>query len=605
MLAPRLKRWLGSERLPAFAVLVACLLSLPSLRTPLVADDLWHRAMLRNDTRWIPTSGGPLSLFEFSRGTAEESARLIESGFAPWWMNPGLRIAFFRPLASLTHALDYALWPSSPALMHAHSIAWYLLVVVIASRLYRRWLGPISPVAAGAATLFYAIDHTHGLPVGWIANRNALIATAFGLGALLLHDMGAARRRPGVFPFAAASAVGLALSAGEGAIATLFYLGAHALLLDERPRRARLAALAPSAVVALAWFVAYRAGHHGVSGSGIYTDPLRAPAAYLAGLASHVPLLLGAELGAPTPDSWPFLPFAAKIGLVVACLAVVAWAGRVVLRMFRAEDERLRRVSRFFAAASVLSVLPASATFPSGRTLFLAGFAMMGLVGLACAGALEASPWARGRDARRGEPRAARDVRAYAAWSWLGHAALAPLLFVLGLHHMVLLDGVIRRLAEGIPADGSASDRRLVLVNAPDTSFAYYLLITHMEDGRAPPERMLMLTGNRRDVRLTRTGERTVVVHEEGGFYRSGTELLFRKIAPPMPAGATVALSDVTVTVTHALPDGVPDEARFELHGDLERSYLFRKWQGPALVPFDLPAVGETVTFPGRVPDLY
>ncbi|HVH47083.1 MAG TPA: hypothetical protein VM925_32290 [Labilithrix sp.] len=596
----RLNTWLASKRLPLFAVLAACVLALPSLPTRLVVDDLWHRAMLHGDMRWIPAARGPLHLFEFASGAPEETARVIESGFAPWWTGPGLRVAFFRPLASLTHALDYALWPSSPALMHAQSIAWYAVVVYLASRLYRRWLDPISPVATGIATLFYAIDHNHGLPVGWIANRNALVATAFALGALLFHDTGSRRARPGIFPFAAASALGLALSAGEGALATLFYLGAHAVFLDERSVRDRARALAPAMVVVVGWVVVYRAGRFGVSGSGIYADPLRSPAAYASSLIAHVPLLLGAELGAPTPDGYPFLPIVGKVAFVLVAAGVVLWAGRVVVRMLRAEDERLRRVSRFLVCASTLSVLPACATFPSGRTLLIAGFGMMALLGIACAGALQNAPWTRSTS----EGRALRVVRTYAAWSWLGHLILAPFLFVLNLHSMVILDGMIRGLAEGVPADGSASGKRLVLVNAPDTSFSYYLVVTHIEDGRAPPERMLIMAGNRRDLRVTRTDERTFSVREDGGFYRTATELLFRDVRPPLPAGTRIALTDVEITVTHVMDDGVPDEASFVFTKDLEASYLFRQWQGKALVPFELPRVGETLTYPGRVPDL-
>ncbi|MBX3210541.1 MAG: hypothetical protein KF850_00755 [Labilithrix sp.] len=599
MLASRVKTWLSSPRFPAVAVLIACILSLPTLRTRLVADDLWHRAMMRNDARWLPVSGSPMTLFTFASGSPEEGARVLESGFAPWWTPPGLRLALFRPLASLTHALDYTLWPTSPWVMHAQSIAWYALVVWLAARLYRRWLGSISPLAAGIAALFYAIDHTHGLPVGWIANRNALIATAFSLAALLLHDAGARRARPGVLPFAAAASLGLALASGESAVATLAYLAAHALFLDERPVGARVRSLAPAAAIVGVWIAVYRAGDFGARGSGVYTDPAQAPLAFLGGLGAHVPLLLGAELGAPLPDAYAFASPAGKAVFIALALAVLAWASLVTLRMLRAGDARVRRASRFFASASVLAVVPSTATFPSGRLLFLAGFGLVALLAMTCAGAIERAPWAA---AASGRP--ARVVRAYAAWTWLGHLVLAPFLFLLGAHSIVILDDVIRQLATGIPADGSARDKRIVLVNAPDTAFAYYLVITHLEDGGSPPERMLLMTGNRRDVRLSRTGEKSFVVHEDGGFYRTGTELLFRGLSPPLPAGTRVALSDVTITVTHTTDDGVPDEASFVFANDLETSYLFRQWQGKALVPFELPAVGETVRFPGRVPDL-
>ncbi|MCW5832048.1 MAG: hypothetical protein KIS78_06295 [Labilithrix sp.] len=600
MLALRLKTWLSSPRFPAVAVLIACVLSLPTLRTRLVADDLWHRAMIQKDVRWLPVAGSPTTLFTFASGSAEEGARVLESGFAPWWMTPGLRIALFRPLASLTHALDYTLWPTSPWLMHAQSIVWYAIVVWLAARLYRRWLGPISPLAAGIATLFYAIDHTHGLPVGWIANRNALIAAAFSLAALSLHDTGARRARPGALPFAAAASLGLALASGESASATIAYLAAHALFLDGRPAGARLRSLVPAAAIVVVWIVVYRAGDFGARGSGVYTDPTQAPLAFLAGLGAHVPLLLGAELGAPIPDGYPFAPPAGKAVFLGLALAVLVWAVVVVARMLRAGDARVRRTSRFFACASVLAVVPSTATFPSSRLLFLAGFGLVALLAMTSAGAIERAPWAAAADGRP-----ARVVRAYAAWSWLGHLVLAPVLFLLGAHSIVILDGIVRDLAAGIPADGSARDKRVVLVNAPDTAFAYYLVITHLEDGATPPERMLLMTGNLRDVRLSRTGEKSFVVHEDGGFYRTGTELLFRDLSPSLPAGRSVALSDVTVTVTHTTDDGIPDEASFVFTNDLETSYLFRQWKGKALVPFELPAVGETVRFPGRVPDLF
>ena len=420
MLASHLKKLFSHPRLPAVAVVIACVLSLPArVKTRLVADDIWHRAMLLGDREWLPASPGPLSLFTFTSGTAEDSARIIENGFAAWWMSSGLRIAFFRPVASLTHVLDYALWPSSPPLMHAPSIAWYAVVVFLASKLHRRRLGPISPVAAGIATLFYAIDHTHGLPVGWIANRNTIVATAFALGALLLHDSAAKRERAGLLPYASALLLALALGSGEGATSTVFYLGAHALFLDERPLRTRALSLAPSTAVVFAWLVAYRVGHFGVIGSGVYHDPFHSPASFFADLLAHVPLLLGAELGAPTPDAWPFLPLGGKVVLLCLAAVVLAWAGRVFVRMARAADERVRRVSRFLLCAGYLSVLPGSAAFPSGRTLLLASFGLLGLLGMACAGLLEGAPWTRSSDGRP-----SRVVRAFAAWSWLGHLVL-------------------------------------------------------------------------------------------------------------------------------------------------------------------------------------
>src|SRR5262249_29981021 len=157
-----------------------------------------------------------------------------------------------------------------------------------------------------------------------IANRNALIAAAFGFAALLLHDIGAQReaesKRAAPYPYATALALALALGAGESGVATIVYLGAHALLLDRRPVGARVRSLPPAAAVTMAWAAAYRAGRFGATGAGMSPDPIRAPLAFVRGLASHPPILLASELGV-SPDAWPNLSIKAKI--VILCAATL------------------------------------------------------------------------------------------------------------------------------------------------------------------------------------------------------------------------------------------------------------------------------------------
>ena len=70
--------------------------------------------------------------------------------------------------------------------MHAHSLVWLALALFGAALVYRRLLG--ATWVAGLATLLYAVNDTHGPAVGWIANRNAVIAIALALPVLWLHD---------------------------------------------------------------------------------------------------------------------------------------------------------------------------------------------------------------------------------------------------------------------------------------------------------------------------------------------------------------------------------------------------------------------------------
>lgn len=262
------------------------------------------------------------------------------------------------------------------------------------------------------------------------------------------------------------------------------------------------------------------------------------------------------------------------------------WAATVLKRALFASDERVRRISRFLVTAGSLSVLPSTATLPSGRLMFIPGFALVGVVAMVCAGALTGQ--------------SSRSTRAFAGWLWFSHLVIAPLMFVCALHGTAIANRAVEKLAEGVPADRTATDKRLVLVNLPEATAAGLILTDAAARGGTPPERVFAMTGNRHDVRFTRTGDRTFLVHQDGGFYRAGMDVAFRAIESPMPTGTTITLSDITVKVTHALPDGVPDEASFELTRDLEDGYVFRKWEDARLVAFSLPEVGESLTFPGH-----
>src|SRR5260221_12522 len=81
--------------------------------------------------------------------------------------------------------------PCSPLLMHAQSLVWFGGAVFVATLLYRGIMGV--GVASGGAAFAFAVDHVHGMPVGWISNRNSLIGALLGTVALLAYDRG--RRR--------------------------------------------------------------------------------------------------------------------------------------------------------------------------------------------------------------------------------------------------------------------------------------------------------------------------------------------------------------------------------------------------------------------------
>ena len=192
----------------------------------------------------VETGYSPLELFSVMRHGPEVLREYTDLGIFPWWTSEELRLAFFRFLSAATHWLDYRLWPDSAPLQHAHSLLWLGALVGATALLYRRIHG--ASWVAGLAALLYAVDEAHGAPAGWLANRNALVATLFGLLCLLAHDRwrrgGAGSGRHALL---AALCLALALAGGEMGLGAFAYLVAYAVFLDRGPVRRRLLSLAP------------------------------------------------------------------------------------------------------------------------------------------------------------------------------------------------------------------------------------------------------------------------------------------------------------------------------------------------------------------------
>ena len=602
-LLERLRSWLAEPRATVGIVLVAIVVALPSLGDGRVADDHWHRIMLAaHDASWDSLTKPWWELFTFYDGDPARTHRIVDIGLSPWWTDPNVTLAFFRPVSAATHLLDYALWPSHPWIMHAHSVAWYAALVAVAAWIYRRlcpgWVG-------GLAGLLFALDHTHGIPIAWLANRNALVAGAFALAAFGAHDVaargsdGTPPRRRGLWTLASALLLGLALGSGEGAFAVTGYFAAHFALLDPRTLRAKLTSLTPHAVVVVLWAVLYRAGGFGARGSGMYTEAAREPLQFLAAVAKHLPMLAACELGAPPLDLYAFLPLGAKIGFVSFAVLFLLWAATAIARAWIAAP-----IARLFVVGSVLAILPACSTIFSSRLLVLPGFGLIGLVALVGANVADRAAWVPRGGASR------RLVRAYAMWACGGHLLLSPLVLQVAMQQLPMLDKVLARFAADLPTAPSPTLKRIVVMNAVDVVFVPYLFLGRSaespEAASRLPARILTMAAGARTIDLQRTDERTVVVRVDGGFYRSGTELAFRNEDIPIPKGTRIELTDVTVEVLEAGPDGIPTQTSFQFAESADsEAYRWERWVGQGLVRVHPPAVGEHMTIPAQIAWLF
>src|SRR5690349_11608229 len=137
-------RWEGTPILLAAGVCVAVAITARSLFIGLIGDDLGHRQFLLDHLASAASPGTWWNMFDLRLTPA-----LVEFGYVPWWTSPELQMAFLRPLATISQYGDYLLWPTHPALMHLHNIILYVGIVVVAARLYQRFLSV--PWCAGIA----------------------------------------------------------------------------------------------------------------------------------------------------------------------------------------------------------------------------------------------------------------------------------------------------------------------------------------------------------------------------------------------------------------------------------------------------------------------
>jgi len=579
----RFARLLSSRWFVVAAVGLAIVLLLPTLPGGLMMDDYAQQHWLRGGPQ---ATGGPRDLWDMFRFQDADrvSFRLnMDQGVWPWWSNPELRLAFFRPLTSLTHAFDWRFFPASPWLMRLESIVIYGVVVAIVGLLYRRLVG--ATVAFGLAALMYAVDDAHGIVVTWIANRNAVLAAAFGFGALLLHDR-AVRDGDRRARIAAPMVLAVALLAGEAGLATLGYLFAHALWLQRESWGKRALSLAPYAGVAVVWALVYRLGGYGASGGDFYIDPAGEPGRFLGALAQRVPILLHGQFGFPPSDLWLLVPFE-KQPVVLAAVIVGVLLGGLVLAL----GVRRSRENGFFATGMLLALVPVCATWPGDRLLLFAGFGAFGIL----ADFLTAP--------REGLPVARRLlVRGAAGFFIVLHIVLAPL-FLPGRALQVagMLHDPIERAAASLPPSSELAGRTIVIVNAPDFLVPSFGLLARQNRGEAMPRRIRQLAiATQGRMVLYRTGERTVELMLSKGYFHEAFSYVARKQSEPLALGDRVEVAGMTATVK-ALTSDRKHVATIEFAFDEAvdgGGLVWVVWKDTRFERMELPAIAGEVELP-------
>ncbi|MBL8684065.1 MAG: hypothetical protein JNK05_33135 [Myxococcales bacterium] len=561
----------------ALAIIVGFWAHWPALEMPFAVDDYAQEAML--DGSW-PLRRAPWDLYNFSNGTPSDVRTLASQGLLPWWSHPELAFRFLRPLSSLLRAADHRVFGGSPVGPHAHSLAWFALCCIGCALLFHRVL---PKRAAPLAVALFAVDGSHSLPVGWLANRNFLVCTALGLLGLwrFVAFREAGSRRDAI---SAALLFLASLAGGEYALTILAYAAAHTLVANN--------AVVPRAKSALVWIVplgiwlaVFKLGHYGASHSDAYLDPLRRPGDF----ATHAPERIAAHLGdlwfgVGADESAPF-----KLSPALARAAALALLASLAALLYK-----LRPVSqsvRWLALGSALALVPVLPSFGAAR---LQVGAQVGVAAVLAIFAIRAVECAIDRTTRARPTTWIALAAALALIGWhLPYATLRSRLYIsqmVGGHRREL-----RMIREARVDRTDLEHARVVLVAAVDGQTLLYPSLIWRRAGLTAPRAWMGLTATYGLYRLRRT-ETSVLLLEafSSEFLTHQPEMMFRAREARLRVGDTVALDGVTASVERL--DAVRRVSfRFSEQLDDRRAFRLMVMDRGGMREIDVPAVGRAI----------
>lgn len=542
------------------------------MRAPLFADDFFQRAMLRGT---FPAPRRWWDLFSFIRDAPADHAAIVGRGVLPWWTDPHLQIAMFRPLSSALTALDHALHGGDPFLSHLHSLAWWCAMLLALASLYRR---VFSPRVAALATLFIALDDAASTPLAWLSNRNALVAAALGaLGLRALVDAVEGSRRA-----LALSCVAFALASLAGEYTLAWVPAAVLVTLTAPEARARWRSLAIALAPVGATLLASRLLGYGARATASYVDPFVDPTRWLSGAPSRVGALL-LDLVYALPAEWTTrVTWTPSIARSVIALTLLAAA--LHLAVVRAPEPDGRRL-RAFALAALLGCLPLASVEPAGRLLLIPAALWAPVVSWLVVRVFGHRP---------------RGLR-----GWLAVAGAATLTFI---HVVVATASTLRelswfhdtaalasRLRGGSPLPPCRDPRATqVVLGVGEIVTLNYLPLARVDLGCVMPRAWRPLVATRSPLRARRVDARTLELSAAQGplFMPTGLSFL-RDPSRPLRRGEVVRLLGFEAEVLD-VREGAPSRVRFRFDAPLEGSdVVVGALRQEGLVRVALPAPGE------------
>ena len=559
-----------------------------SLNWGFIWDDYALQLLIRHPA---PEHGiHPWSIYDFG-GRLEPGHPFYDSGAFPWWTDADFKVRFFRPVTSVSIWLDYVVYGDWARGYHITSLLLFAVFLALAYRLFVN-LG-VPPAAALWALAFLGLHGAHCLPVGWISNRNELLAALLTTATLLLLDTWRRTRRAALLPAVGACFL-LACGAKESglaafpiAVAYLFFFDRQERIRDRRAQLRRLLsnpALWTLTLLAAAFVLFYVSAGYGTR-SNLYSAPWPDTAHYLTRLAvllvaAPLSLFFGfaTDILSASPESIPVV-----IAIGVPVLATTFW---IVNRAVG--DQPL---ARFAACWIFVALLPAAGGDISDRLLPTATIGSAILLGLFMQriGSLRAC-WAA-----RQYPRVILGV----LFVLTGIVEAIPMMAYRSsfVYQVGATDRDLTLSAELTPRPDTP--QTAILLNSPTTLSALEFLPTWRAAYDDLETRVFALQFARRKVTWTRTSaDAMTLTAPDTPFLTNRFEHLYQTRSAPLRAGDTFETALFTATIRETDEAGVRT-VEFKFKCDLDDpAYRFLVFQNDKFVRVAPPAVGKTMELP-------
>ncbi len=353
------------------------LLISPALFTGLMGDDLFHFALLQGATDLPQIDDISLfHLFSFINDDPIRKAQLRDLSILSWWSSPSFTWNFWRPIAELTHYIDYVWLKDHIWIMHLHSIIYFSISIFFLHKINIELFN--NERLALLITGLYALSATHGMTVAWLCNRNALLAFLFALISFLTFIRSQKQHNHYLYCISIIALIASLLS-GEISLSLGGFLFAYVICLHNKGVVHGLLRLLPFLGIVILWYSIYSKAGFGAHGNTLfYINPIEHPLTYSLLLLERIPLISFSLLLALPTDivanipmfKWPII----ILTLILFCVLTVYL-----------KKSRYSKQALFFAMAALISIVPIACSPPQSRNLMFVSYGSAAIIAIVLA----------------------------------------------------------------------------------------------------------------------------------------------------------------------------------------------------------------------------